>query len=306
MTPRSQKILCIGECMVEIASGEGKNCTKGFAGDTFNTAWYLRRALPAAWDVSYFTAIGDDTASEEMRAFMQAAGVNTADIIKVPGKTVGLYMIHLQNGERSFSYWRESAAARMLANDETRLRAAMRTAGTLYFSGITVAILDPQGRRNLLAAVKNARENGATVVFDSNLRPRLWENESTMKKEIMRAAAVSDIVLPSFEDEADYFKDACLQDTVARYHAAGASLVVVKNGGGEILASKFGADTCVQLPEIIAAPVDTTAAGDAFNAGFLSAYLLDQDLAAALKAGSALSARVISQRGALVENTDRA
>ena len=44
----TNRILCIGECMVELAPTDDGTYRQGFAGDTFNMAWYLRRLLPGA------------------------------------------------------------------------------------------------------------------------------------------------------------------------------------------------------------------------------------------------------------------
>ena len=301
MKIRQNTILCIGECMVEMSPNEDGSYTKGYAGDTFNTAWYIKGELPNTWRVSYLTALGDDSASDQMIGFIDASGVSTEYVTRLTNKTVGLYMIHLNDGERSFSYWRENSAARDMATNSLKLGAAMRTAGVIYFSGITVAILRDKGRSNLLAALKHARENGSIVVFDPNLRPRLWESTDKMRDEITRAAAVSNIILPSFDDEANYFGDTDPVATIERYQHSGAEIVVVKNGVSEVVATSPDLETVSYNPNIVENPVDTTAAGDSFNAGFLSTYLVTSNLKQALGAGSGLSAQVINQRGALVK-----
>ena len=300
MKVRNRSILCIGECMVELSPTGSGTFSKGFAGDTFNTAWYLKSALPAGWSISYLTGLGDDTNSDEMVDFIGAAGIGTQDIIRFSHKNAGLYMIHLKNGERRFSYWRENAAARALADDLGKLEASMQRAGIIYFSGISLAILQGNGRNNLLSALANARKKGTVIVFDPNLRPRLWEHADTMRDEVMRAASVSDIVLPSFDDEAEHFGDINPEATLKRYQQVGAKVIVVKNAEGPILATGSTERNMTFAPEIVESPVDTTAAGDSFNAGFLATYLRGGDLLAALKAGSSLSAKVINQRGALV------
>ena len=104
--------LALGECMVEIAPAEGGLSRVGFAGDTFNTAWYARQLLPEEWTVSYGSCIGSDAISDEMASYMQSHGVDTSTLRRFSDRTVGLYMISLQDGERSFSYWRGQSAAR--------------------------------------------------------------------------------------------------------------------------------------------------------------------------------------------------
>ena len=196
--------------MAELApldrSGEFKI---GYAGDTFNTAWYLAQIAPDI-EIDYLPAVGDDRISHEMRAFMRASGINDTHIREIAGATVGLYLIHLVNGERSFSYWRGQSAAKQLAVDSHALEQAMKEADLIYFSGITLAILDTHSRENLFSALSRARATGKCVAFDTNLRPRLWSSADEMKRVIMQAASHSDIVLPSFDDEAEWF-GACLQ-----------------------------------------------------------------------------------------------
>ena len=134
-------LLSIGECMVELMQAEGGLMRKSFAGDTFNTAYYARQYLPSDWSVDYFSAIGVDRISDEMRAFIAGHGIGTQTIAGIDGRSPGLYMIHLDNGERSFSYWRSVSAAKLLARDGDRLRGAIEASDIVVFSGITLAIL---------------------------------------------------------------------------------------------------------------------------------------------------------------------
>jgi len=295
-----QTLLSIGECMVEMAPTADGHYSLGFAGDTLNTAWYARQTFAEDWDVSYLTAVGEDTISSQMVDFIGNAGIRTNLVQRLTDCTVGLYLIQLDDGERSFAYWRSDSAARRLANDPARLEAAFATMDLIYFSGITLAILSPCSRSTLFDALATARQNGATVVFDPNLRPRLWDGQDTMRQTIMQAANVSDILLPSFEDEATFFGDAAPDETARRYAGAGVPLVVVKNGGDEAVCLAKG-EISRFTPAKVENVVDTTAAGDSFNAGFLASYLKTGNLDAAMSAGAALAARVIAARGALVK-----
>jgi len=112
----------------------------------------------------------------------------------------------------------------------------------IYFSGITLAILDAAGRTAFLDAMQTARANGKMVAFDSNLRPRLWDDTDTMLAVTMAGAQVADIVMPSFDDEATWFKDANPQATAQRYLDAGAQTVVVKNGPDAVYYSHDNSD----------------------------------------------------------------
>ena len=297
----SQRILAIGECMVEMSPQNSGDYALNFAGDTFNTAWYLRKMASADVEVAYLSGAGNDVLSKRFTDFIQASGI-IPEIGVVPDRTLGLYMISLENGERSFQYWRSASAARCLAQHLDPL-AALSKGDMAYFSGITMAILSDDDREILLSALSKAREAGVNVVFDTNLRPRLWKDLDEMTQWVMRAAAAADMTLPSFDDEAEFFGDADKQATMARYHEAGVKQVIVKDGPNPVLFIDEAGKEAEYAPTLNSSPVDTTAAGDSFNAGFLSAYLAGEKMEAAIKAGCDLSYQVVSQRGALVTLT---
>lgn len=294
------QILCIGEAMVELSQSDSADGWHlGVAGDTLNTAWYLRGLLPDPWRIGYLSRVGMGAFSQRMLNFLDASNIERAHVSRDKTREIGLYAISLNDGERSFSYWRDTSAARGLADDPQRLQDAFADASVLYFSGITLAILSDAARTSLLAALQDARNRGAFVVFDPNLRPRLWADNRTMCAQIERAAAQCDLILPSFDDEATHFADPDPHATIARYHRLGAAQVVVKNGGGPMFYSgPAGTGALTDLvPET---PVDTTSAGDSFNAGYLAAMLQGADPDTASRAGHALSRQVIRYRGALV------
>jgi len=286
--------------MVEMAPTGDGTFAMGFAGDTLNTAWYARKCLPSNWTVGYCTAVGEDKVSDQMLTFLDGSGLDTSTIQKRDDRTVGLYMIQLKDGERSFAYWRSQSAARCLAADPAHLEKALGAAGLIYFSGITLAILPAEDRSVFLEALRKARAGGARVAFDPNLRPRLWEDADTMRASVTEAAGLCDFVMPSFEDELAHFSDPTPEVSADRYLAAGAGMVVVKNGPEEVICATSDSRQTFQ-PRPVTGIVDTTAAGDSFNAAFLAEYLTGGDVAASVDAGAGLAGRVIQHRGALVD-----
>lgn len=294
------RVAAIGECMVELSpAAREAQFSVSFAGDTFNTAWYLRRLRPG-WQVDYVTKIGRDDISEQMVAFMADQGLGAAHVMRCDRRTVGLYMISLNEGERSFSYWRGQSAARGLAENPSALAQACAGADILYFSGITMAILDKAGRETLFASLRAARAAGSLVAFDPNLRPKLWASSEQMCEAVMAAAGLSDIALPSHEDEATFFKDGSPNATLERYLSAGATTVAVKNGAGDVVF--FHNETRGSYaPDPVDHVVDTTAAGDSFNAGLLAGFSRKHDLTNAVERACALAARVVQGQGALVD-----
>lgn len=291
--------LSVGECMIELSARPDGGYRLGYAGDTLNTAWYARALLPAAWEVAYLTRVGTDAHSARMLDFLAGNGISTRLVTADPARQPGLYLIDVAEGERSFTYWRGQSAARHLADDEGALKAAFAQAAVIYVSAITLAILAPDRRAALLAALGQARAAGRLTVFDPNIRPRLWEDMDTLRQVTMQAAAVAEITLPSFDDEQAVFGDATPQACLARYRAAGAGRIVVKNGGGPIHAQEGDR---VLAPMVFGrvTPLDTTGAGDSFNGALLAGLLQGADLAAAVAGAHGVSARVVRSYGALM------
>lgn len=293
-----QKALFIGEAMIEI-SGEAGALKLGFAGDVLNTAWYMRRLLSAAdWEVAFFTATGRDIHSQAMRSFIRQSGIELAGSPELEAYLPGLYIIHQENGDRRFTYWRKNSAARHLADDGDVLWQAMVDANVIYFSGITLAILPLARRLSFLRSVKRARLRGARVVFDPNIRRELWSSQSQLRAVLSNAARLADIVLPSFGDEREQFRDASPIACAERYSRWGVPEVIVKNGGGLMAVISEGRTEEIELEQAIQV-VDPTGAGDAFNAGYLAARTLGDTIVGSVYAGHRLALDAISRHGAI-------
>lgn len=260
----------VGEAMLEMAPVAGGLYAAGFAGDTLNTCWYLKRLLGDAARVSYVTRIGTDALSRQFLAFLDSSAIEVSGISQDSERTLGLYLIRLEGAERSFSYWRDQSAARRLADDEDALDAALQQSSLVHVSGITLAIIGATGRRNLFAALDRLRARGGIVSFDPNIRRRLWPEETVLRNAMADMFSRCDIALPSFDDEQGLWADANPAATVARIAAHGVTEIAVKNGAMPALIYASGTTMSVpasEVPDIR----DTTGAGDAFNAGYLAA-----------------------------------
>ena len=297
------RIVSIGECMVELAPTEGGLYRMGYAGDTFNWAWHMRHLLGGGHEVAYLTAVGDDATSAGMLAFMRREGIDTRHIRTIPGATPGLYLIRQENGDRAFSYWRSQSAARRLAEDSSALNEALRGADLICLSGITLAILDPQSRVLLWEAIA---KSGARVAFDPNIRPQLWPDEATCREVLSAAATRSDILLPSFGDEARLFGDGAPVQTAARYAQAGAREIIVKDGGQPAFIRIGAEEFSVAAPEMAGLLVDATGAGDAFNAGWISARLQGTGPFEAARQAHMHASKVLAVQGALLRPPEEA
>lgn len=295
-----KRFVSIGECMIEMSGGEDRQYRLGYAGDTLNTSWYMRALLGDDWSVDYFTALGDDRYSGEIRGFLDANRIGTSHIGTIKGRRPGLYMIHQEKGDRHFTYWRDTSAAKLLAEDKDALNAALDGASMVYFSGITLAILHPRARGRLLGAIVKARDAGAKVAFDPNVRPALWTNARVMGSMLTAAASLCDIVLPTHSDEAPIFGDKSVEDTAERYLELGVEEVVVKDGADPALIATTSERVKVG-PKPGAVVVDATGAGDSFNGAYLSARLAGKSLQEAAEAAHRVAGIVIGQKGALVD-----
>jgi 2-dehydro-3-deoxygluconokinase len=289
----------IGECMIELSPAGDGLMRQSFAGDVFNTLWYASAALGAGWSTKFFTAVGTDPVSSEMLDFIGSAGIDCSDVVRISDRRPGLYMIRLDGAERSFTYWREHSAARLLAADLERLRAAVSGSSVIFLSGITLAILPPADAAALTGVMRERRAAGATIAFDPNIRPVLWADRHYMRDTLMAAASVASIVMPGFDDESAAFGDASPSDTVERYAAAGVDIVVLKDGAGTVVVRTADGVVDFATPEV-SDPVDTTGAGDSFNGAFLARYVESGDIAASVAAGQDCAAAVIRHRGALI------
>lgn len=293
----SSRLVAIGEAMVEMAPVEGAGYRRGFAGDTFNTVWHLCRTLGDRATTCFASRIGSDGISDEFAAGLDSDGLDISTLSRDPDRSMGLYLIELDGFERSFHYWRDSSAARKLADDPKWLAEVCENAGLIHLSGITVAVLPPEGRERLLAALAVARDRGTVVSFDPNIRPRLWSSLEEIHATIPRFLEVTDIALPSFDDEQAIWNDPTPEAVLTRMAQLGVGEVVVKNGADPVALRSEGQDSSVPTPPV-SGICDTTGAGDAFNAGYLAARYLGHDPQSAVAYGQQMSAAVIRHFGA--------
>jgi 2-dehydro-3-deoxygluconokinase len=303
MSEQKSGAVCVGEVLIEMARGADGGFALSSGGDAFNTAVYLARA---GINAGFATAVGDDPYSDSVVALAAAEGVSSDLILRVPGRLPGLCLVENGPGaERAVRTWRDGAPAGELFElpDWMRVAESLTKARLIYFSGITLSLYSTQGLGRFLAVLEVARQQGAKIAFDGNFRPRAWKGDLARTRTVfMEALKRVDIALPAFDDEAVLWGDPSPEATVARLQAFGIGEIVIKNGPNSALVAVAGAQEFVPVPEVLV-PIDATAAGDGFNAGYLAARLSGSDPAQAAGAAHRLAGNVIRHPGALVPRT---
>ena len=286
--------------MAEIHNDQSGNFSLRFAGDTYNTAVYFARALRTAGNVAYWTLIGNDPLSASFMDAAKCEGIDISHISKIADRKLGIYAVSNDDmGERSFSYWRDgSAATQMFLHDPVECE--LPKSKIIYLSGITLAILHPSSRKLLIDKLRLLSETGQSLIaFDSNYRPELWESTNAARTCLSEMWDITDIALPSMDDEILLFNDSDIHAVINRFKEKKWRACVIKYGAhGPV--SPFIEPQNHPKFKSVEYVVDTTAAGDSFNGAFLAAFLQGQSEIECMNSGHKLASRVISSPGAII------
>jgi 2-dehydro-3-deoxygluconokinase len=292
-------VIALGECMAELSLTGGKAAAIGYAGDTYNTAIYLRRL---GLEVAYASAVGKgDPFSSGIMASLAEEGIGRALMVEASGRLPGLYAIQCDaQGDRSFFFWRSEAPARdyLQLVDLEALGVALRTADLIVISAITLAILGEAGRGVLLKLVSDAAQAGVAVALDTNYRPRLWPGPDVGRAAIEAILPRCRYLSLSADDVAAFGGRSA--EAMARVWAARGVEVVLRHADHRI--EVLSGDSAELFPPepALATVVDTTGAGDSFNAGYLAKRLRGGSAAEGVAAGRLLAAVVVQHPGAII------
>lgn len=290
------KTFIFGEAMLEYHSHGGAGLRYG--GDTLNTAIHMARM---GCEVAYVTAVGTDPISDALVAAWGAEGIDIAHVHRHPERSPGIYAIHLDDaGERSFLYWRERSAAREMF-DLPGMHATLDQASDcelVYFSLISLAVVDDRGRSALLDMSHARKAAGRAVAYDSNYRPLLWPTRAEAQAASMAAVSAATLGLPTSIDERQLFGHSETALEIAdRWRSLGCDEVIVK--AGEQGCFFVGPSQETAFPAQMVQVVDSSGAGDAFNAGFLQARLGGAELSEAVGAAQAIARETLGHLGAI-------
>ncbi|WP_340617896.1 sugar kinase [Xenorhabdus entomophaga] len=303
-----RKITLIGECMIELNGIPFGAMTQSYGGDVLNSAVYLARAGGDTIDVHFVTVMGTDPLSEGMISRWRQEGINTSLVLRDNAHQPGLYLIQLdEKGERTFLYWRNNSAARYLLqhSDYPILRQKLQNMDVLCLSGISLAILPEHDRQLLLIDLKQLSSEGKVIFFDSNYRPALWENETQARECYQQMYAITDIALVTDDDEASLWGDTSIEESFNRLQRMGVKQAIIKAGErGCFYRDLSGCNATQHIKtQPVTSVVDTTSAGDAFNAGFIAGLLNGKSVHDSALMGHQLAGVVIQHKGAIVPQT---
>jgi 2-dehydro-3-deoxygluconokinase len=286
-------VVALGEAMVEfnqIRPGE-PHYLQGFGGDTSNA---VIAAARAGVRTAYLTRLGQDTFGDSLLALWAREGVDTAGIERDPQAPTGIYFVTHGAQGHEFNYRRAgSAASRMTPH--WLPRGLVQQSKILHVSGISLAI-SASARDTAFEAMGEARQAGALVSFDSNLRLKLWSLEEA-RAAIVRAAGSCDLFLPSAEDLEVLSGQSDPAAMVDWSHALGARQVVLKRGAQGALVSDGRRREHVAGHQVHM--VDATGAGDCFCGNLLARVALGDSLFDAARYANAAAALAVQGLGAV-------
>lgn len=296
-----KNIYLIGECMIELRSCSANTMIRSFAGDVFNTAVYLKRLFNDI-DVNMVTTVGNDFYSEEMVECFKAENLGTDYIFQSQDKLPGLYAIQLdENGERSFTYWRnDSAAKTVMKYVDEAVTEQLSNGDIFFFSGISLGVILPNHREKFWQLIRTLKASGVKIAFDLNYRPQLWANKKEAREQFNRAFDVSDILLPGVDDFAAIFDLDNVPSIIDYFSHYQYQELVIKNGEKNVYCLTPEGQAVVDVRPVEHV-VDTTSAGDSFNGGYLGARMAGHSISQSVELANQVAGFVIQHKGAIVD-----
>jgi 2-dehydro-3-deoxygluconokinase len=292
-------VCSIGEAMIEISNIKNSLYNQSFAGDTLNFCNYLDKKKLNAF---FLSAIGKSEINQSLLDFVKSKKISTKYIKKINQFEVGLYLIkNKDNGEKQFFYWRDESAAKHYFNniDFLNLYKELKNFDYIYFSGITLSIIHISKLNNFIKLLKLLKRKKIKIVFDFNIRPSRW-NKKNLNIFLDSVLKFVDICFLSGEDM-NYWKN---KNNIKSYEQ-----IVRKYKLKHSIFRKNAKFTYVFLNKtryvfknkLLKRVVDTSGAGDGFNAAYLSNFIVNNDPVLALKAGSSLGSKIVMKKGAIVD-----
>ncbi len=292
-------VCSIGEAMIEISNIKNSFYNQSFAGDTLNFCNYLDKKKLNAF---FLSAIGKSEINQSLLDFIKSKNISTKYIKQINQFEVGLYLIkNKDNGEKQFFYWRDESAAKQYFNniDFLNLYKELKNFDYIYFSGITLSIIHISKLNNFIKLLNLLKSKKIKIVFDFNIRPSRW-NKKNLNIFLDSVLKFVDICFLSGEDM-NYWKnknDIKSYEQIVRKYKLKHSIFRKNAKFTYVFLNKT---RYVFKNKLLKRVVDTSGAGDGFNAAYLSNFIVNNDPLLALKAGSSLGSKIVMKKGAIVD-----
>jgi fructokinase len=262
-----RSILCFGEALIDFHA-EGRD-ERGFprayvpfaGGAPANVAVAVARLGGSA---RFAGMLGTDLFGQLLLDSLQHAGVGTRDVACTSEANTALAFVALDaHGDRSFSFYRPPAADLLFRPKHFRADAFTDTA---IFHVCSNSMTEPAAAETTREGMRRARDAGALVSFDLNLRPALWPRGVDVHAQVWPALALADVVKQSAEELA-WLAASDEAGAIERLWQGHARLLVVTDGARAL--RWFHPHAAGTLPVYQVPAVDSTAAGDAFVGALL-------------------------------------
>lgn len=268
-------VASFGELLIDFVAlesgvtvGEASGFLKAPGGAPANVAVGVAKlGTPSA----FVGQVGDDPFGHFLDGVLRAEGVNTAGLrFSAQARTALAFVSLRADGERSFVFYRHPSAD-MLMTPADVATDVIDAARVFHYGSIT--LIGEPSRSATRAAIQRARQNGAFISYDPNLRLSLWESADAARAGIIAGLDGAQLVKVS-EEELEFLTGGSVVDPLWR---DGMRLIAVTRGAaGVSLYTRAGVG--IDVPGFPVNAVDTTGAGDGFVAGLLVG-LLERDFA---------------------------
>lgn len=297
-------VACLGEVLIDfIADEKGSldsvtSFRKCLGGAPANVAVGITRLGVTC---GFIGKVGADAFGEFLKASLKKNGVNIDGVVETKEAPTALaFVSRSKTGERHFLFYREPCADILLSEGELQ-QDWLRGIRYLHVGG--VSLTRTPSRQTTLRAIEIARNNGVVITFDPNLRLDLWPGGLDECRKIMRQVLLrTDIFLPSQEELLLLMDREQLDDALSRAHELGPPTICLKCGADgsriSIQTAKGQYDRFSQKAFDVNV-VDTTGAGDGFNAGLIVGLVKGMSLQESVRQGTAVASLVITKIGAI-------
>jgi fructokinase len=272
-----------GEALVDLIPTPSGDLGVHPGGGPFNTArWLGRLGMP----VGFLGALADDPLGRRLRDSLTAARVSLQPVVETKLPTT-LALTQLDDaGAARYSFYADGTSMRDIRPEQIRLPHAL---DALCVGSIGL-MLEPIASA-MQAAVALARQRGALVIVDPNVRATLIDDRACYLDRLRAVLRQTDVLKLSVEDAAWLMPGQPLDAVARTFGECGPRVVLLTEGANG--ASVFSGETTARLPAAPVAVVDTIGAGDAFSAGFMASWLSnDRGAPAALLEATAFAVRV--------------